>query len=119
YMLLLPLIVLILGRRTRWFLLIGTVLVGVGRALMFGQTDLSPMLAAGLAVCGGLVYLTALIRHRASMLPYMLILGIGADQIFRAYGNTLDPSWSRPYINIQVALSTAAIIISLINVVLQ
>ncbi|MBC7812423.1 MAG: hypothetical protein H7175_14800, partial [Burkholderiales bacterium] len=64
----LPLLTLLFGR-WRWWLVVGAALVAIGRALMFGQTSLTPTLAAALAVGGGLLYISSLIRHRAQTLP--------------------------------------------------
>jgi len=46
-----------------------------------------------MTVGGGLFYLTMLIRHRVTALPYFFTLGIALDQLVRATGNTLDPTW--------------------------
>ncbi|MFN8447933.1 MAG: hypothetical protein U0521_04935 [Anaerolineae bacterium] len=53
-------------------------------------------------------------RHRAQMLPYMFVLGFGADQLFRAVGNTRDLSILPGFRDIQIGLAVAAILISLI-----
>lgn len=93
YMLALPLIALILGR-IRWLAFVAVILVAVGRALMIFDTGITPLTAAAMTFGGGLLYLAMLVRERAQTLPYMFILGIGLDQLIRAAGNTLDPTWS-------------------------
>jgi endonuclease/exonuclease/phosphatase family metal-dependent hydrolase len=115
YMLALPALTLLLGR-ARWFIAPAVVLTAVGRALMNVNTALSPAVAAALAVGGGLVYITMVIRYRAQTLPYLFILSLGIDQVFRAVGNTLDPSWSAEYGNIQIGLSVLAVVLSFITV---
>lgn len=113
YTLALPLIGLILGR-WRGLTLVAVALVALGRALMNGGTAVSPVAAAALAVSAGLLYLTLLVRHRSQAFPFFFIIGLGADQVFRAVGNTYDPSWSASYLNVQIALSAASVIIALV-----
>ncbi len=118
YMLALPILALILGR-IPWLTLVGVVLVSAGRALMITESGITPLTAAAMAFGGGLLYLAMLVRNRAQTLPYFFILGIGIDQIFRAVGNTYDPSWTPAYANVQMILSIVAIIISLVGLVLS
>lgn len=113
YTLALPLIGLILGR-WRGLTLVAVALVALGRALMNGGTAVSPVAAAALAVSAGLLYLTLLVRHRSQAFPFFFIIGLGADQVFRAVGNTYDPSWSASYLNVQIGLSAASVIIALV-----
>jgi endonuclease/exonuclease/phosphatase family metal-dependent hydrolase len=92
YMLALPLLALIF-RRLRFPIILAVGVTVVGRALMLEGTLMTPRMAAALTVGGGLLYLALVIRHRAQLMPYFFILGLGIDQLFRAVGNTLDPSW--------------------------
>lgn len=114
YMLALPLLTLFLGR-VRWLFIIAVVVAAIGRALLAGDT-VSDTFAAAMVVGGGLLYMAMMIRHRAQALPYLFVLGFGADQLLRAIGNTLDVSWSASYLPVQLGLSGAAILISLITV---
>lgn len=114
YMLALPLLALILGR-IRWVTIATVVLIATGRALMIANTTISPIISAGMVFGGTLVYIAILVRFRAQALPYLFVLGIGADQVFRAVGNTLDPSWSPNYLNIQIVLSVILVLLSVIT----
>jgi hypothetical protein len=114
YLLALPLITLVLGR-VRALTVVAVVFVALGRLLMHSQLGvLTPTGAAALVLGAGLAYIAMIARYRAQLLPVMMILGFGADQIFRAVGNTLDPSLSPRFLNIQIGLTVALIIISLI-----
>ncbi|MBI1280200.1 MAG: hypothetical protein GC179_18880 [Anaerolineaceae bacterium] len=118
YMLALPLLALILGR-IRWITIGAVALIAVGRTLMIANTNISPIISAGMVFGGSLVYISMVVRFRAQSLPYFFVLGIGADQVFRAVGNTLDPSWSPDYFNIQLVLSVIAVVISIITTIGQ
>ncbi|NJO84062.1 MAG: hypothetical protein HC828_15585 [Blastochloris sp.] len=111
YMLALPLVTLLLAR-VRLLLIVGAVLVAVGRALINADTALTPATGAALVVGGGLLYIAMLARHRTRALPYFFVLGLAADQVFRAVGNTLDPSWSPAYVNVQIGLSVVAVLLT-------
>jgi len=91
--LLLPLVALLLGRWRPLFTLAALALAGARFAMIAAADPTSPALAA-LTVGVGLLYLALLIRHRLRLLPYFFILGLCLDQLLRATGNTLDPSWS-------------------------
>jgi endonuclease/exonuclease/phosphatase family metal-dependent hydrolase len=93
YMIALPLLTIMIGR-FRWISMIALVLMGAGRILMISVTPISPLIGAAMTFGGGLVYIAILIRFRAQHLPYFFVLGITADQLMRALGNTLDPTWS-------------------------
>lgn len=131
YMLALPLLGLVL-RRLRWPLVIAAGLTAAGRALMLEGTLLPALVASALTVGGGLLYLALLIRQRAQLVPLFFILALGVDQLLRAFGNTLDPSWSAAarvvdvlltadtrlvvtYVQVQVFLSVLALVLSLLN----
>jgi endonuclease/exonuclease/phosphatase family metal-dependent hydrolase len=110
--LLLPLLALLFGRSPT-LLIAALGLTAVGRALL-NLGGVSPAVAAALTVGGGLLYIALLVRHRARALPLGMILALGADQVLRAVGDTLDPSWSPDYLNVQIALSAAAILLGLL-----
>jgi endonuclease/exonuclease/phosphatase family metal-dependent hydrolase len=116
YMLALPLLGLIFGR-WRWLFIVAAALTAIGRALMLADSTFTPMMGAALAVGGGLLYTVMVIRHRASLLPYMFVLALGIDQVFRAVGNTLDPSWSPRYLQAQIVLSLVTIALSILGYV--
>ncbi|MEO8394965.1 MAG: hypothetical protein ABI700_18355, partial [Chloroflexota bacterium] len=118
YMLALPLITLILGR-FRVITVLAAVGVAMGRLLMMPLGVLTPTGAAALVLGAGLVYIAMVARYRAQTLPYMFILGFGADQLFRAVGNTLDPSISTRFLSPQIALTVAAILISIVAFLAQ
>lgn len=114
YMLALPLLMFILGR-FRWMIVVAAALVALGRALINLDSAITPTTGAALAVGTGLAYLALIIRHRLNVVPYIFIFGFAIDQLLHALGNTLDPSWSPAYANIQIGLSLALIGIALIG----
>lgn len=130
YLLALPLIALIIGR-FNGLLFLGAIMTAVGRYLMIADTSLTPTVAASLTVAGGLLYITLLIRHRLRTVPLMFIMALSIDQIIRAFGNTLDPTWNADYIvelssnininysDIQTILSLGVVILSLYTVIAQ
>ena len=115
-MLALPVLALFLGRN-RWLLLLTSVLMVFGRlCITWVDAPLSPVLGAQLAVGAGLLMIALLIAQRASLLPIFFVLGLGADQVLRAVGNTLDPSWAPAYLTIQLGLSALVILLSLLSI---
>jgi endonuclease/exonuclease/phosphatase family metal-dependent hydrolase len=116
YMLALPLLTVLLGR-IRGLILFAAITAAFGRALMLVVPEVTPAAAAAITVGGGLFYLAMLIRHRAPQVPYFFVLGIGIDQIYRAFGHTFDPSWSASYAGVQIALSVIVMLLALINLV--
>ncbi|MBZ0288242.1 MAG: endonuclease/exonuclease/phosphatase family protein, partial [Anaerolineae bacterium] len=113
YMLALPLLALLFGR-FRWLILGAVALAAAGRVLMIAGTSVTPLTASAMAVGGGLLYLALMVRHRAQIIPYFFLFGFGIDQIFRAVGNTLDPSWSIAYLNIQTVVSLVTVGLSIL-----
>lgn len=111
YALALPLVAIIAGRY-RVLILVAAILAAGGRVLMNLDTTISPTIAAGLAVGGGLFYLVLIARHRLRVLPYFFVIALTVDQLFRAAGNTLDPSWSPDYAGIQIMLSLVAVVLA-------
>lgn len=113
YMIALPLITLILGR-FRVMIVVAAAAVAIGRLLMMPFGILTATGAAALVLGAGLSYIAMIARYRAQLLPYMFILGFGADQLFRAVGNTRDFSTLPAFRDAQIGLSIAAILISLL-----
>lgn len=114
YMLALPLLTLFLGR-VRWLLLLAVILAAGGRALMASDA-VGITLAAAMVVGGSLLYIAMLIRHRAQVFPLLFIIGFAGDQIFRAAGNTLDPSLAPAYAPVQYILSAITILLCLLTI---
>lgn len=124
YMLGFSLLTLLLGR-ARVLLLIGVLLTAIGRVLMIADSPvISATMGAALTVGGGLFYILLVTRHRPQTLPYLFMVAIALDQLFRAAGNTLDPSWSGTaivlrsgnaaltYLTVQVILSVLVVLLS-------
>ncbi len=118
YMIVLPAITLLVGR-FRAIIVAAAALVAISRLLMMGLGILTPTGAAALTLGGGLVYIAMIARYRAQTLPYMFIFGFAADQVIRAVGNTLDVSMTPRYLNVQIGLTVATVIISLIAFLAQ
>ncbi len=112
-LLVLPFLTLLLGR-FRFLIVVMAALVAVGRLLMMNLGVLTPTGAGALVLGAGLAYIALIARWRVQTLPYIFILGFAADQIFRAVGNTLDPSLSPGFLNVQIGLTVAAILVSLL-----
>jgi endonuclease/exonuclease/phosphatase family metal-dependent hydrolase len=117
YMMALPLLALLLGR-FRPLLFVAAVLTAVGRYFMLG-TEISPLVASAMTVGGGLLYIALVVRHRARVLPTMLIMAFALDQLYRAFGDTLDPSWSLDYATTQLVLTILVIALALITVAIE
>ncbi len=114
-MLALPLLLLFLGR-VRWLFVLAAAMVAGGRLLLAMNTAVSTTAAASLVIGGGLLYIGLLVRQRAQTLPYFFVLGFGLDQLLRAFGNTLDPSWTPAYAPLFIILSLAAFLLVLMRV---
>lgn len=111
----LPLLTLLLGRVRLLFVPAVLLLAGGRLLLVVDGGSLTPTMGALLAVAGGLLYVGLLIRQRLTLLPYFFLLGLGIDGLFRAYGNTLDPSVTPAYAGVQTALSAVAVLLSLLT----
>lgn len=107
YAALLPILFPIFGR-IRVLSLIAALTAAGARALMLIDVGISPTQAALVVIGAGLIYILALVRFRLWALSFFFVLGLGADQVLRAFGDTLDPSWSLGYQPVQIALSAAA-----------
>lgn len=129
----LPLLTLIFGR-IRFAFVVAVLGIIAGRAIMLNNdAALTPLMGAQIAAGFGLIYVGLLIRNRASVVPYFFILGLGLDQLFRAIGNTFDPSWSAqsmiqipisaqtvisiPYTTLHIIISAVAGIAALLNAI--
>lgn len=113
----LPVLAIVFGR-IRWMFLLGAVLVAAGRLMMvMDSPPITPTASAGLVVGGALFYLAVLITNRAQKFPIMFILAFALDQIIRAVGDTLDPTWSTAFFSIQAVISAVLVIVALINVI--
>ena len=111
----LPLVAFLLGW-LRPLLVIAVLITAIGRYLMVANAvGLPDVMGASLAVGGGLLYLPLLARHRLRALPYAVLLAFAVDQVYRAWGDTLDPSWRGDYLNLQIALSAGVILLSLLT----
>ncbi|MFQ3567584.1 MAG: endonuclease/exonuclease/phosphatase family protein [Aggregatilineales bacterium] len=113
-MLALPLITLLLGG-LRPLIIVAALITAAGRWFMFGTAGLTPLAGAALVIGGGLMYIALLVRERAMLFPIMFVLAIAIDQLFRAVGNTLDPSWSSAYEPVQAALSIGVALLAVIS----
>ena len=118
FMVLLPLAGFLIGQY-RFMIPVSVIVVAIGRALMPADTPFTIMSASALTVMGGLLYLVVIVRHRLRSLPYFFVLGFAADQVFRAVGNTFDPSWSPAYAQIQLVLSVGIVILSILFLILK
>lgn len=111
----LPVLAIILGRQ-RWMFVVTAVLVAVGRALMIMEMPpITAVASAGLVVSGGLFYVAVLVSNRGRLLPRMFIFAFALDQIIRAVGNTIDPTWSPAFFSIQLGLSVSLVVLSVAN----
>jgi endonuclease/exonuclease/phosphatase family metal-dependent hydrolase len=113
YLLALPLLALIFGR-ARPMLLVAAVIVAASRALINLMPD-SAAVASAAVVGGGLLYIALLIRQRANQLPFAMTFALGADQLLRAAGDTLDPSWSAGYAGVQIGLTALVILLAMMG----
>lgn len=116
YLLALPLLSVVIGR-AQALGLVAVVVAAVGRALMsLPDAPVSAPVGAALVIGGGLLYIAQLIRHRATLTPYLFVIGFLIDQLLRASGNTLDPSlFAGWYVNVQIALSVGVMALALVN----
>jgi endonuclease/exonuclease/phosphatase family metal-dependent hydrolase len=114
YMLALPALGIFIGG-FRPVIIVAAGITAFGRYWMLANMGLRPdIFGAAITLGGGLLYILLLIRHRGKLFAPMMILAFGIDQLFRAYGNTLDPSWGANYLNVQLILSIVTIVMSAI-----
>lgn len=114
YMLGLPALAIFFGG-LRPMLVVAAGITAFGRYwMMANMITRLDIIGAAIAFGGGLMYIVMLTRHRGRLFAPMMILAMSIDQLFRAYGNTLDPSWSGNYLNIQLILSLVTVVMSVI-----
>lgn len=87
----LPLLGFVL-RRVQWGIPLALILLALSRLLMLPDMPLSPVIAAGLVIGSGLLYLSLVSYSRSTLFAYFFVLGLALDQVIRASGNTIDPS---------------------------
>ncbi len=115
FLLALPVLAVLFGRQ-RWLFIITVILVAVGRAVMIMEMPpITVVASSGLVVSGALFYVAVLISNRAQLLPRMFIFAFALDQIIRALGNTLDPTWSPEFFSFQLGLSIALVVLAILN----
>jgi endonuclease/exonuclease/phosphatase family metal-dependent hydrolase len=114
--LLLPLSGILLGR-------FGTMIAAVaaaGRVYMtFGGHTLLGVIGAAAVAGGGALYASVLARRRADQLPFMFVIGFGADQVIRTFGGTIDPTWDGRFLPMQAGLSLILFLVTALNLVLE
>ncbi len=118
YVILLPLITIIVGR-LRWVIVLAAAMTVAGRYLMIGDDSISPIIGSIATLGGSLLYISMMVQHRARTLPTLFIMGFSIDQLYRAFGDTLDPSWTTDYTSTQLMASIAVLILSFITVFQQ
>ena len=91
---------------------LGVIFIAVARALPALGVGLVESHVSAAVLGGGLAYIVLIMRRRVMQFPQLMILGFAADQLLRAAGNTLDPTWSAAWAGPQLLLSAAAITIS-------
>lgn len=114
-MIALPLITLIFGRWRGTLFLAGLAVAGARLVMALESQQISMAAGAILTIGAGLVYFAVLVRHRLAHLPYAFVIGFTVDQLLRAIGNTLDPALSPSYASIQIGLSAALVILTILN----
>lgn len=107
-MLLLPLLAHARSR-SRHALPVCVSFVAVARALPALAPDVSAVVVSAAVIGGGLACMALLLQRRVMHFPQMMLLGLAADQIVRAGGNTLDISWTAAWIGPQLLLSALAV----------
>jgi len=111
----LPLLTILVGR-VRYLFVIVALAIGIGRMFMvLPDAPFSPLVSAQLTVAGGILYLALLIRNRAPLVPGFFVIGLAADQLTRAIGDTLDITWSANQFGLVAGLAGALVVLSLVN----
>lgn len=103
----LPLLAGILGR-WRWSAFLMVTILITGRVMLNFGMPLDALSASGLVTMAGMGYVVAISRRRASNLPYFFILGLGLEQIARAFGDTIDPLLHTANLELVLGLSLFA-----------
>lgn len=113
-----PLLAFLVVRRPLAFPVTATA-VAVGRVFMTLNVPLVAILGAAVAVVGGALYLAALARQQPSRFAVALTLGFVLDQIVRAMGQTLDPTWSESFLGGQTVLSLLLFVVAVARAALR
>jgi hypothetical protein len=111
---LVPLLAFLLARRSVAFVITVT-LVAIGRVFMTLATPPVGVLGAAIVVAGGMLYFAALSRQQPGRLAVALTLGFVIDQIVRAYGQTLDPTWGEVFLYPQTVISIVLFVIAVVR----
>lgn len=109
-----PLLAFLLARRSVAFVITVT-LVAIGRVFMTLATPPVGVLGAAIVVAGGMLYFAALSRQQPGRLAVALTLGFVIDQIVRAYGQTLDPTWGEAFLYPQTVISIVLFVIAVVR----
>ncbi|MDE0610211.1 MAG: hypothetical protein OXH77_09930 [Anaerolineaceae bacterium] len=107
-MLLLPLLAQARSR-SRLALPVCVVFVALARALPALVPEVSQVVVSAAVIAGGLACIVLLLQRRVMHFPPLMLLGLAADQVVRAAGNTLDISWTAAWSGPQLLLSALAI----------
>ncbi|NPV66773.1 MAG: hypothetical protein HPY64_06475 [Anaerolineae bacterium] len=111
---LMPLLAFLLARRPVAFAL-GVAAVAIGRVFMTLNEPFTGVLGAAIVVAGAGLYLAAVARQFPARFAVLLVIGVTLDQIVRAYGQTMDITWSEAFLPIQTGLSVALALIAVIR----
>ncbi len=117
-MMFLPLLGVLAGR-LQFLTIIAVLIAASGRYYLSAESDVSTAIWSAVILGGGLLYIVMLIRHRASVFPTAFLLVLGLDQVYRAFGNTLDPSWEVIYANTQLVLSIGVVALAIFTTFAQ
>ncbi|MBN2471671.1 MAG: endonuclease/exonuclease/phosphatase family protein [Anaerolineae bacterium] len=112
---LVPLLAFLLARRPAAFALSAAV-VAVGRVFMTLSDPFMGVLGGALVIGGASLYIAALARQMPARLAIVLVLGLLLDQILRAYGHTMDPTWEEAFLPIQTGLSVVLFLVAVLRV---
>lgn len=109
-------ILMTLFSRFRWAAVLMLLVAAGARVLVvLPDAPISQLLAAQIVVAAGIGYIVTLIARRARLFPAFFILGFALDQTFRAFGNTFDPSMQTSYLNVQIGLSVALLLVAFLS----
>ncbi len=86
--------------------------MAVGRVFMVVSAPLVGVLGAAIVIAGGALYLAAIARQHPARFGVVITMGLLVDQMVRASGQTLDPTWSESFLPVQTALSALLFVIS-------
>ncbi len=101
---LMPLLAFLLARRPLLFA-IAAAGTAVGRVFMTLNEPFTGVLGAAMVLAGAGLYLAALARQQPARFAVLLVIGLTLDQVVRAYGQTLDVTWSENFLPVQTGLS--------------